>query len=72
MLEYFQHITGSSASRYHIAIAFCVLLLAAYLLLLTMISAWQRHKADELEQEDIIWITGRALMLFFVIAWIIV
>lgn len=72
MLERFQQLTGSSAISFHTAFAFCVLLLLAYLMLATMSGAWQRYKADELKQEDIIWITGRALVLFFFMAWIIV
>lgn len=72
MLAQFQHLTGTSASVFHIAFAFCVLAALAYLTWATMVGAWQRYKADELKQEDIILITGRALILFFFFAWIIV
>lgn len=72
MLENFTRLTGTDAVVIYAGVAFTVVTLLAYLLWATMVGAWQRYKVDELKQEDIILITGRALILLFFMVWIIV
>jgi len=70
VLRRFEEITGYEASYFYMVCAFFVAIVLAYLLFITMKSAWFRVQAKEMDVGDMVEVIGRALMLLIIFIWI--